>query len=85
MKAKIFGLCEVRTYAAQQLISHQSLAVVAMQYNVRVDSTALFAEQFYRSLGRKNSLATAVSQAQEAMGAEGTVVSSGAVPAVAGS
>lgn len=56
---------------AQRLISHRLPAVVAMQYSVRVDSATQFAEQFYRSLGRKNALATAVSQGQEAMGAEG--------------
>jgi hypothetical protein len=56
---------------AQRLINHRLPAVVAMQYIVRVDSATQFAEQFYRSLGRKNSLATAISQGQEAMGAEG--------------
>ncbi|MBD2233720.1 CHAT domain-containing protein [Phormidium tenue] len=56
---------------AQRLISHRLPAVVAMQYSVRVNSATQFAEQFYRSLGRKNALATAVSQGQEAMGAEG--------------
>ncbi|MBE9127016.1 MULTISPECIES: CHAT domain-containing protein [unclassified Coleofasciculus] len=56
---------------AQRLISHRLPAVVAMQYTVRVDSATQFAEQFYRSLGRKNALATAVSQGKEAMGAEG--------------
>jgi hypothetical protein len=55
---------------AQRLINHRLPAVVAMQYMVRVDGATQFAEQFYRSLGRKNSLATAVSQGQEAMGAE---------------
>jgi hypothetical protein len=56
---------------AQRLISHRLPAVVAMQYSVRVDSATQFAEQFYRSLGRKNALSIAVSQGQEAMGAEG--------------
>jgi hypothetical protein len=56
---------------AQRLISHHLPAVVAMQYSVRVDSATQFAEQFYRSLGCKNALAIAVSQGQEAMGAEG--------------
>ena len=54
--------------AAQNLISHRVPAVVAMQYSVLVDSATKFAEQFYRSLGRKNSLALAVSQGREAMG-----------------
>ena len=53
---------------AQQLIYHRIPAVVAMQYNVRVDAATQFTEQFYRSLGCKNSLVTAISQAQEAMG-----------------
>ncbi|HBB30697.1 MAG TPA: CHAT domain-containing protein [Cyanobacteria bacterium UBA8803] len=56
---------------AQQLISHRIPAVVAMQYTIRVDAATQFSEQFYRSLGCKNSLATAISQAQEAMGGEG--------------
>jgi CHASE2 domain-containing sensor protein len=53
---------------AQNLISHRVPAVVAMQYSVTVDGAAKFAEQFYRSLGQKNSLALAVSQGREAMG-----------------
>lgn len=56
---------------AQQLIAHRIPAVVAMQYTIRVDAASKFAEQFYRSLGCKNSLAIAISQAQEAMGGEG--------------
>lgn len=56
---------------AQQLIAHRIPAVVAMQYTIRVDAAIQFVEQFYRSLGCKNSLATAISQAQEAMGGEG--------------
>lgn len=56
---------------AQRLINHRLPAVVAMQYTVRVDSATQFAEQFYRSLGQKNALATALSQGQAAMGAEG--------------
>ncbi|NET16265.1 MAG: CHAT domain-containing protein, partial [Okeania sp. SIO1H6] len=57
--------------AAQNLIAHRVPAVVAMQYSVRVDSATKFAEQFYRSLGQKNSLAVAVSQGRAAMGVEG--------------
>lgn len=53
---------------AQNLISHRIPAVVAMQYSVSVDGATKFAEQFYRSLGQKNSLALAVSQGREAMG-----------------
>ncbi|MBD3883911.1 CHAT domain-containing protein [Phormidium tenue FACHB-886] len=57
---------------AQRLISHRIPAVVAMQYTVRVDSATKFSEQFYRALSSKNSsLAIAISQGQEAMGAEG--------------
>ncbi len=56
---------------AQNLIGHRVPAVVAMQYSVSVQSATKFAEQFYRSLGQKNSLAVAVSQGREAMGAEG--------------
>lgn len=56
---------------AQQLISHQIPAVVAMQYNVRVEAAAQFSEQFYRSLGRKSSLTTAISQGQSAIGIDG--------------
>ncbi|MBE9130031.1 CHAT domain-containing protein, partial [Coleofasciculus sp. LEGE 07081] len=63
-----FGGESVFNGVAQQLISHRIPAVVAMQYSVRVDAAIQFAEQFYRSLGCKNSLATAISQAQEAMG-----------------
>ncbi|NEP90958.1 MAG: CHAT domain-containing protein [Okeania sp. SIO2C2] len=57
--------------AAQNLIAHRVPAVVAMQYSVSVDSATQFAEQFYRSLGQKNSLVVAVSQARAAMGVEG--------------
>ncbi|MGK7903030.1 MAG: GUN4 domain-containing protein [Hormoscilla sp.] len=56
---------------AQNLIAHQVPAVVAMQYSVKVGSATKFAEQFYRSLGQKNSLAVAVSQGRAAMGVEG--------------
>ena len=56
---------------AQNLIGHRVPAVVAMQYSVSVEAASKFAEQFYRSLGQKNSLAVAVSQGREAMGAEG--------------
>ncbi len=53
---------------AQNLISRQVAAVVAMQYLITVPAATAFAEQFYRSLGQQNPLATAVSHAREAMG-----------------
>jgi CHAT domain-containing protein len=56
---------------AQNLISQRIPAVVAMQYSVLVDDATAFAEQFYRSLGERDSLAIAVSQGREAMGCEG--------------
>jgi hypothetical protein len=48
--------------AAQNLIDQQIPAVVAMQYSVRADSACDFAEQFYRVLGRKEPLLTALNQ-----------------------
>jgi len=57
--------------AAQSLIAHRTPAVVAMQYSVNVPGATAFTEQFYRSLGQKNSLAMAVSQGRAAMGVEG--------------
>ncbi|MCA1990590.1 MAG: CHAT domain-containing protein [Coleofasciculus sp. S288] len=56
---------------AQNLIGHRVPAVVAMQYSVSVEAATKFAEQFYRSLGQKDSLTVAVNQGREAMGAEG--------------
>ena len=56
---------------AQNLISQRIPSVVAMQYSVTVASATRFTEQFYRSLGQRNSLGIAVSQAREAMGIEG--------------
>lgn len=53
---------------AQNLISHRIPAVVAMQYSISVAVATNFAEQFYRSLGQKNSLAVAINQGREAMG-----------------
>jgi CHAT domain-containing protein len=52
---------------AQNLIGQRIPSVVAMQYSVSVASATEFANQFYRSLGQKNSLGIAVSQAREAM------------------
>ncbi|MEP0755217.1 tetratricopeptide repeat protein [Trichocoleus sp. Lan] len=56
---------------AQNLIGHRVPAVVAMQYSVSVEAATQFAEQFYRSLGQKDSLSVAVNQGREAMGADG--------------
>jgi CHAT domain-containing protein len=56
---------------AQNLIGQRIPSVVAMQYSVSVASATKFAEQFYRSLGQRNSLGIAVSQARETMGIEG--------------
>jgi CHAT domain/Effector-associated domain 9 len=56
---------------AQNLIGQRIPSVVAMQYSVTVASATRFAEQFYRSLGQRNSLGIALSQAREAMGIEG--------------
>ncbi|MEW5861334.1 MAG: tetratricopeptide repeat protein [Cyanobacteriota bacterium] len=56
---------------AQNLIGHRVPAVVAMQYSVSVEAATKFAEQFYRSLGQKDSLSVAVNQGREAMGADG--------------
>ncbi|MBD2510127.1 CHAT domain-containing protein [Nostoc muscorum FACHB-395] len=49
---------------AQNLISIQIPSVVAMQYSVSVEYAKKFAELFYHSLGLKNSLVTAISQAR---------------------
>ena len=56
---------------AQQLIAQQIPAVVAMQYNITVDGATAFAERFYRALGNKKPLTTAVSIGQTAMSREG--------------
>jgi biotin synthase-like enzyme len=55
---------------AQNLISHRIPAVVAMQYSVGVKAATQFAEQFYRSLGQKDSLAVAINKGREAMRTE---------------
>lgn len=52
---------------AQSLVDHRIPAVVAMQYSIRADAASRFAEQFYRSLGRRNSLSIAIQQGREAM------------------
>lgn len=56
---------------AQNLISTRIPSVVAMQYSVSVESAKKFAEEFYHSLGLKNSLVTAISQARGVMDIEG--------------
>jgi NB-ARC domain/CHAT domain len=53
---------------AQNLISHKIPSVVAMQYSVEIPSATRFTENFYRSLGPKNSLIIATNQARVAMG-----------------
>lgn len=55
---------------AQNLIRQRVPAVVAMQYSVLLEGATAFAEQFYRSLGEKDSVAIAVSQGREAMGSD---------------
>ncbi|MBE9136933.1 CHAT domain-containing protein [Nodosilinea sp. LEGE 07088] len=52
---------------AQNLIDHQVPAVVAMQYSIRADAASNFSEQFYRSLGKRNSLSTAIHHGRVAM------------------
>ncbi|MCC2695848.1 tetratricopeptide repeat protein [Nodularia sp. LEGE 04288] len=56
---------------AQSLIRSGVPAVVAMQFSVRVDAATAFAEKFYSSLCKKNSLARSVSLGRYAMGSEG--------------
>ncbi|MBD2036588.1 CHAT domain-containing protein [Leptolyngbya sp. FACHB-321] len=56
---------------AQQLIDARVPAVVAMQYGVRVDAVSRFAEQFYRILGQKKPLVTALNEGRKWMGVEG--------------
>ncbi|GAA6617898.1 effector-associated domain EAD1-containing protein [Scytonema sp. NUACC26] len=56
---------------AQNLIGQGIPAVVAMQYLVGVDAASAFAEDFYLSLGQKESLAIALGNGQTAMGIEG--------------
>jgi len=56
---------------AQQLIDARVPAVVAMQYAVRVDAASQFAEQFYRVLGQKQTLLTALNEGRKWMGVEG--------------
>jgi hypothetical protein len=56
---------------AQNLIGQGIPAVVAMQYSVSVASASAFGENFYRSLGQKDSLGVALGWGQRAMGIEG--------------
>lgn len=52
---------------AQQLIDLRIPAVVAMQYLVRVDAASQFAEQFYRVLGKREPLTTALQEGRKWM------------------
>ncbi|BAY49308.1 hypothetical protein SAMD00079811_69370 [Scytonema sp. HK-05] len=56
---------------AQNLIGQGIPAVVAMPYSIIVAAASAFAEDFYRSLGQKESLAIALRRGQSAMGIEG--------------
>ena len=56
---------------AQQLISKQIPAVVAMQYNIEVTAATAFNERFYQALANRKLLTTAVSLGKNAMGREG--------------
>jgi hypothetical protein len=56
---------------AQNLIDQRIPAVVAMQYSVRADAACDFAEQFYRVLGKKESLLKALNQGIREMDVEG--------------
>lgn len=56
---------------AQNLISQGIPAVVAMQYSVSVGAAGNFAEAFYQSLGKAESVAIALRRGQSAMGIEG--------------
>ncbi len=68
---KALGSDSVFNGVAQKLIEQQIPAVVAMQYNVTVNGATAFAERFYRALGNKKVLTTAVSMGQAQMGREG--------------
>ncbi|MDF5724859.1 MAG: CHAT domain-containing protein [Rhizonema sp. PD37] len=52
---------------AQKLIGQGIPAVVAMQYSISVNAASAFSEDFYRSLGRKESLAIALGRGKSAM------------------
>lgn len=56
---------------AQNLIGRGIPAVVAMQYSISVSAASAFAEDFYYSLGQKDSLVSALRQGQRAIGIEG--------------
>jgi len=56
---------------AQNLIGRGIPAVVAMQYSISVPAASAFAEDFYYSLGQKDSLVSALRQGQRAIGIEG--------------
>jgi hypothetical protein len=56
---------------AQNLIGRGIPAVVAMQYSISVAAASAFAEYFYHSLKRKDSLVSALHEGQTAIGIEG--------------
>jgi hypothetical protein len=56
---------------AQNLIGRGIPAVVAMQYSISVRAASAFAEEFYYSVGQKDSLVSALRQGQRAIGIEG--------------
>ncbi len=56
---------------AQNLIGRGIPAVVAMQYSISVRAASAFAEEFYYSLGQRDSLVSALRQGQRAIGIEG--------------
>lgn len=56
---------------AQNLIDQRIPAVVAMQYSVRADAAQDFAEQFYRVLGNRQPILTALNLGIREMGVEG--------------
>ncbi|MEO0374647.1 MAG: CHAT domain-containing protein [Cyanobacteria bacterium P01_A01_bin.17] len=56
---------------AQNLIAQGIPAVVAMQYSVSVNSAVAFVKDFYRSIGKAESLSVAVRRGQSAMGISG--------------
>jgi hypothetical protein len=56
---------------AQNLIDQRIPAVVAMQYSVRADAARDFAEQFYRVLGNRQPILTALNLGIREMGVEG--------------
>jgi hypothetical protein len=56
---------------AQRLMDARVPAVVAMQFSIRADKAAVFAEHFYRSIAKGEPLVTAVSWGRTVLGREG--------------